>query len=375
MSTESNTKAVRVIASASNWVETSAIDQLKKTATLPGITQAIGFPDLHPGPGCPVGAAFVSDAMLYPHLAGNDIGCGMALYRSGLPARRPNLDRWVKKLKGLEVPWEGDAVERLESAGLSPAATSALGTIGGGNHFAELQCIDTIIDPVGAAAAGLTEDELVLLVHSGSRGLGEAILRDHVAAHKGTGLSADSTAAADYVRRHDHAVAWARENRRLIAERFVSMTGGEVTTLLDNCHNSITLAPWAGPTNWVHRKGAAAGDMGPLVIPGSRGAMSYLVAPQGDLASAAYSLAHGAGRKWARSDAKDRLRVRFSPEALSRTDLGGRVICHDNDLIYEEAPQAYKDIGRVVQDLVEAGLVSVLATLRPLITYKTRGRE
>ena len=84
-------------------------------------------------------------------------------------------------------------------------------------------------------------------------------------------------------------------------------------------------------------------------------------------------MAHGAGRKWARSDAKARLEQRYSPEKLARTDLGGRVICRDGDLIYEEAPQAYKDIGRVVQDLIDAGLVTVIATLRPLITYKTRG--
>jgi release factor H-coupled RctB family protein len=128
-------------------------------------------------------------------------------------------------------------------------------------------------------------------------------------------------------------------------------------------------------TRWLHRKGAAPADQGPVVIPGSRGSLSYLVVPQGDLAGCAWSLAHGAGRKWARSDCKRRLSHRYSLESLSRTEMGSRVICEDKDLIYEEAPQAYKDVDIVVQDLAEAGFLRVVAMLRPLITYKTRRKE
>ncbi|MDP6945812.1 MAG: RtcB family protein, partial [Myxococcota bacterium] len=123
---------------------------------------------------------------------------------------------------------------------------------------------------------------------------------------------------------------------------------------------------------WLHRKGAAPADKGPVVIPGSRGTLSYLVAPCGDGLANAQSLAHGAGRKWKRSEAKPRLSRRFRPEDLRRTKLGGRVICDDRDLLYEEAPQAYKDVDRVVQDLVDAGALTVIATLRPIITYKKR---
>jgi release factor H-coupled RctB family protein len=101
--------------------------------------------------------------------------------------------------------------------------------------------------------------------------------------------------------------------------------------------------------------------------------MTWLVQPRLDRAGdALYSLAHGAGRKWSRSEARDRLSRRFRVTDLERTKLGSRVICEDRDLIYEEAPQAYKDIHRVVRDLQEAGLVDPVATLRPLITYKTR---
>ena len=94
--------------------------------------------------------------------------------------------------------------------------------------------------------------------------------------------------------------------------------------------------------------------------------------PTGDKEGSGWSVAHGAGRKWARTDARARLERQHSIESLQRTDLGGRVICEDKDLLFEEAPQAYKNIDMVIQDLVDAGLVEVVATLRPLITYKVR---
>ena len=118
--------------------------------------------------------------------------------------------------------------------------------------------------------------------------------------------------------------------------------------------------------------GAAPSDEGPVVIPGSRGSLSYLVLPMGDGADHAHSLAHGAGRKWTRTSARERMRERFSPEALTRTSFKSHVICEDRDLLFEEAPPAYKAIDRVVGDLVDAGLVRVVATLAPVLTYKTR---
>jgi release factor H-coupled RctB family protein len=108
------------------------------------------------------------------------------------------------------------------------------------------------------------------------------------------------------------------------------------------------------------------------VIPGSRGSLTYLVQPIGDGESHAWSLAHGAGRKWARSETRLRMRERFGVLELVHTPLGGRVICEERELLYEEAPAAYKNIEAVIADLVDAGLVSVIATFRPLLTYKTR---
>ena len=86
-----------------------------------------------------------------------------------------------------------------------------------------------------------------------------------------------------------------------------------------------------------------------------------------------YSLAHGAGRKWMRSECKDRLFKRYTPAQLGRTKLGSHVICQDKQLIYEEAPEAYKPVDSIIDSLQQAGLVTVLARLRPVLTYKTRG--
>jgi len=211
-----------------------------------------------------------------------------------------------------------------------------------------------------------------VLVHCGSRGLGESILRAHVDQHFGEGVDAESFAAAEYLRGHDFAVHWAKANRKLIARRFVAAIGAESQCLWDGCHNSVTRRESDGEVVWVHRKGAVVADGDFVVIPGSGGALSYLVKPTGDGESHAWSLAHGAGRKWARSEARLRMRERFSVPELAQTGLGGRVICEERDLLYEEAPAAYKNIDAVVQDLADAGLVSVIAALRPLLTYKTR---
>jgi release factor H-coupled RctB family protein len=175
-------------------------------------------------------------------------------------------------------------------------------------------------------------------------------------------------------------------NRKLLAERFAQALGAGAGLLWDGCHNSITPSPGLTANMsrrmgeglgvaWIHRKGAVVAYEEPVVIPGSRGSLSYLVKPLGDGESRAWSLAHGAGRKWARSEARLRVRERFGKQQLLQTALGSRVICGERDLLYEEAPAAYKNIEAVIEDLVEAGLVSVIATFRPLLTYKTRSDQ
>lgn len=364
---------VRIIASSQSWIEGEAVRQLEAVARLPGMRLAVGLPDIHPGKGAPVGAALASEGFLYPFLVGNDIGCGMGLWDVELLARKAKPERWAARLD-LDGPWDGDTAAFLGEHGVEPSGfEAALGTVGGGNHFAEVQRVDAVHDAETFSALELRADRLLLLVHSGSRGLGEATLRAHVDRHGAGGLAENSEDARTYLKRHDHAVAWGRANRALIARRMLDGIGANGRRVLDVCHNSVISRDVEGCTCWLHRKGAAPSDQGPVVIPGSRGSLSYLVLPVGEGSASAHSLAHGAGRKWNRTTARERMRERFSAESLTRTSFKSHVICEDRDLLFEEAPPAYKPIDRVVTDLVEAGLVRVVATLAPVLTYKTRG--
>jgi release factor H-coupled RctB family protein len=347
-----------------------ALDQLEACARYGGMARIVGLPDLHAGNGIAVGAAFWSPTHIWPHLVGSDIGCGMALWETDLPLRKFRLSAVERKLHGLDGPWSGDSAAALAVAGLPPhLAGPALGTIGGGNHFVEFQRIEAVADAPRFAKYGLRHDRVWMMVHSGSRGLGQAILQAHRQPDASQGIFAGSPEAQAYLAEHDAALGWAILNRQIIAQRFCDSLGLSGQRVLDICHNSVT--PYQG--GWLHRKGAAPADRGLVTIPGSRGDFSYLVEPIVEgVDHALHSLAHGAGRKWSRKDAHARLSRRFKVADMQRTGLGSHVICEDRRLIFEEAPDAYKDIGMVIGDLEQAGLIRVIAKLRPLLSYKTR---
>src|SRR5262249_57878331 len=102
-----------MIASPSNWIEGMAVQQLEKTARLPGMRLAVGLPDLHPGKGTPIGAAFVTQGWIYPALVGNDVGCGIGLWRTGLASRQIKRDAWTDRLRHLEGAWDGNPSDFL----------------------------------------------------------------------------------------------------------------------------------------------------------------------------------------------------------------------------------------------------------------------
>lgn len=369
---------VRLFTTDKSWIEGAALAQLNHTAGLKGVVLAAGFPDLHPGKGIAVGAAFVSRGVLYPALAGNDIGCGMSFWALDLSARKLKLDRLEKRISGLEQPWDGDLALWRDRFGLAPSLSDAgLGTIGGGNHFAELQVADEVRDAAAFAALGLDKANAALLIHSGSRGLGQDIFRELLERHGANPLEEESDAARHYLDRHEHAMRFARANRALIVHRFASELGAAARCVSDVAHNMVTREDFGGAPAWFHRKGAAsmreALEQGALMIPGSRGTPSYLVRARADEGEkAAWSLAHGAGRRWQRGYAKSRLSHKYRVEDLTRTELGGRVICEDRELLYDEAPQAYKDIAQVIADLEAAALIETIAVYRPVLTYKVR---
>ena len=372
------TDNVSLIASKESWIEGLAIQQLIKTSELPGMHAVAGMPDLHPGRGYPIGAAFFTEGRIYPALVGNDIGCGMSLWQTNTKLAKLNVDKLAKRLSDVEQPldesWQTLISERKHELAITQTGfDSALGTIGGGNHFAEFQAIEEVFDQQALLALGLQPKQLQLLVHSGSRGLGQAILVKHIAEHNHDGLEVVSDAFTDYMAKHDEALRWAQLNRELIARRFLQAirAGGE--EVLDVNHNLVSQSQIAGQAGWLHRKGATPSDQGAVMIPGSRGDYSYLVKPTVEQNVNLRSLAHGAGRKWKRGECQGRLSHKFKKEDLYRTAFGSRVICNDKTLLYDEAPQAYKDCQTVIDDLVDAGLVTVIAKLKPVLTFKTQG--
>lgn len=362
--------AITLIASDPSRLDPVAVDQLHAAARYEGMARIVGLPDLHAGNGIAVGAAFWSPDRIWPHLVGSDIGCGMALWETDFQVRKFKIGSVERKLHGLDARWTGDVATALAEAGLpADLAGPALGTIGGGNHFVEFQRIEEVVDDARFGALGLRQDRVWMMVHSGSRGLGQAILQAHRQPDIGQGIPADTLEAKAYLAEHDAALGWAILNRQIIAERFCECLGMTGRQVLDICHNSVT----RHQGGWLHRKGAAPADHGLVAIPGSRGDFSYLVEPLEPQADhALHSLAHGAGRKWSRTDAHARLSRRFKVADMQRTELGSHVICEDRRLIFEEAPDAYKDITMVIADLQQAGLVRAIAKLRPLLSYKMR---
>ena len=371
-----------VIASAETWIEGRAVQQLEKTAELPGMIRAVGMPDLHPGRGYPIGAAFLSQERFYPALVGNDIGCGMSLWTTDVTVRKTKPEKLARKLTGLDAPlnddWSALLADQMTDRGLETTGFErSLGTIGGGNHFAEFQKVDEVFDLETFSELGLSKTRLVLLVHSGSRGLGQQILTQHVEGFSHAGLEAGTPEADQYLTRHNQALIFAELNRYLIARRFLDAVGTNGQQVLDVNHNLVE--PVSLPqdsTGWLHRKGATPADRGLVMIPGSRGHASYLVKPtlvDGVRWESLSSLAHGAGRKWIRSDCRERLEKRFRINDLERTRLGSRVVCEDKALMFEEAPEAYKSIDSVIQAMLDANLIELVARFHPVVTYKTRG--
>ena len=356
---------VTVFASPTSWIESDAVAQCHQVAALDGMIHVAAMPDLHPGKGAPIGAAMAS-TVLYPFLVGSDIGCGIAVFPikikravpAKLAARFPDLDRALDPERDPDDPaWavvEGD---------IPAGHVKGLGTVGRGNHFVELARIETVFEPGHASRLGLTAGDLVLIVHSGSRGLGEQILRAHTAGH-GAGPAPDPTA---YLAMHDDAVRWGSLNRRLMAARVAHALGAEPTDpIVDQCHNLVEIRDGV----YLHRKGAAPGDGRDVLIAGTRGTHSYLVAAHAG-PDANHSVAHGAGRKMSRADALRRGRAKHTVSELRRTPVGSLVVCGDRQLLFEEAPTAYKRIEQVIADLVDHDLATPVATTVPLVTYKT----
>ncbi|MDS0527047.1 RNA ligase RtcB family protein [Clostridium sp. SHJSY1] len=345
----------KIIYTEKSWMESEGIEQVKKLSTLKGVVLAVGYPDLHPGK-TPVGAAFITEGIIYPHLIGNDIGCSISLFQTSTLRKKFKVEKVMKNLNNIDL------------IKISDRDKFNLGTIGKGNHFAEFTIVDEVVDKEEFNDLNLDKNRVHLLVHSGSRGLGESILRKHIEQFScQNGLVEGSKGFRSYINDYNEAITFSKRNRDLIAERLCDGINSSVEKLvIEAIHNGIDYKD----KYYIHRKGAAPVDSGYVVIAGSRGTGSYIVKPINGCLDTGFSIAHGAGRKWQRNGCKEKLFGKYSKKDVKSGNFNYNLVCKDYNLIYEEAPEAYKNIDRVIEDLIKFNMIKVVAKLKPIITYK-----
>ena len=458
----------RIIASPtllSHIKDDQAPEQVANVAALPGIVgYSLAMPDIHWGYGFPIGgvAAFDPDhgGVVSPGGVGFDINCGVRLLRTDISERelRPRLPEVVDALfdavpcgmgsRGGLALSESDlasildhgaawAVDngwataqdraRMEEAGAMPGADHrqvherarlrgrrSLGSLGSGNHFLELQVIDKTWDDEACKAFGVEAGQVVVMIHTGSRGLGHQICEDHVkdlqAVTKRHGIELpdrqlacaplDTPEAARYMGAMAAAANFAFVNRSVIttlARRTLAglfgRDGDNVEVVYDVCHNIAKYEEHVIPAGeeagkrkrlCVHRKGAtrafgpghkdvpaeyrAVGQ--PVIVPGDMGRMSFLLAASAGAEAMTFgSSCHGAGRRLSRTEASRTWGGTELVRLLWERD-GIRVRAATPEVAAEEAPEAYKDVSEVVDSVEMAGLARKAARMRPLGVVK-----
>ncbi len=338
------------------------------------------MPDVHFSADVCVGTVVATSRTLYPNAVGGDIGCGVAALAFDGEASELDSERAAAAvLAGLyrSIPLTRHGRKRapgltpdLRSRSLSAPSLEILksrdgalqvGTLGRGNHFVELQ------------ADG--EGRLWLMLHSGSRGVGQAI-RDHHLAKGVAGLSglryldAASVEGAAYLHDLSWAVDYAESSRRAMVAAACEVMKGALGIEADEAsyiacnHNHVRHETHVGETLWVHRKGAISAAMGePGLIPGSMGTRSFHVEGRGR-PDALASSAHGAGRRLSRTDARRTLSARDVARELRGVWFDHRLAAG----LREEAPSAYKDVDAVLR--AQHDLVRIVRRLRPVLCFK-----
>lgn len=373
-------------------VEPDAMAQVKRTAALPFVRHVALMPDCHYGIGATVGSVIATKGAIVPASVGVDLGCGMCAVKTNLTASRlpDNLStlrsaieaaipvgpashkdlpraaerRWYKGLKN-----EFQEIEAKHPS-FSPRNSPALqiGTLGGGNHFIEV-CLDT-------------DDNVWIMLHSGSRGIGNKIGTYFIAkakeemvrlgvplADKDLAFLTENTVLFnDYIQAVDWAQDYAASNRDAMLELVMAVIyahfpGVSIGPLAVNCHhNYIERGVYFGESLLVTRKGAVRAGKGDLgIIPGSMGAKSFIVRGKGNEDSL-HSCSHGAGRVMSRGEAKRRFSVADHVAATAGIE------CRKDAGVIDETPMAYKNIDSVMG--AQSDLVDIVATLRQVLCVK-----
>ena len=381
-------------------IEAEALQQLKNIARLPIVHHHVAaMPDVHLGIGATVGAVIPTRGAIIPAAVGVDIGCGMNAIRLSLDASRlpdhlgrlrgaieaaipvgfaqhrdgtrpgtPQSQRGRRFAAGLGKIAARHPALRTMQRGFDATWVCQLGTLGSGNHFIEL-CLDE-------------QQRLWVMLHSGSRGIGNVLGRYFIAAAKEAMqrqgvrlpdrdlayLTAGTPLFDDYVDAVQWAQDYALENRRLMLDLIVAALRPHLPPFVledeaIHCHhNYVARETHFGAAVYVTRKGAIRAGVGELgIIPGSMGARSFIVRGKGHPLSFA-SCSHGAGRRMSRTEAKRR----FSRQDLETQTAG--VECRKDSGVLDEIPGAYKDIDQVMAQ--QEDLVEVVHTLKQVLCVK-----
>lgn len=421
-----------------------SLEQAANVAMLPGIVgRALAMPDIHQGYGFPIGGVAAVDeeeGVVSPGGVGFDINCGVRLLSSNLTTKevRPKLrdlvhqlfrdvpsgtgqssrmslsetdlnkvlekgPRWaIEQGMGSEADLD-NTEERGCIAGADPYAVSErakqrgkaqLGTLGSGNHFLEVQRVDEVFDEAAASRYNLHKDRIVLLIHTGSRGLGHQVCTDyvsqldlamrkydlHVPDRQLSCAPIHSSEGQRYLQAMAAAANFAWTNRQCIAHAargaFKKILGDGVNmpVIYDVAHNIAkreTHEIDGRPRKVVvHRKGATRSFPNqPVFIPGSMGTASYFLLGQpGAMRETFGTACHGAGRVMSRSAAKKGVTAKEIQKELESRGIIVESLTREG--LTEEKPEAYKDIESVVDVVHNAGLASRVARLRPIGVIK-----
>jgi tRNA-splicing ligase RtcB len=427
------------------------IEQVRNVAKLPGIVgESIALPDCHRGYGFPIGgvAAFdVNKGVISPGGVGYDLNCGVLLLRTNLSIKDfkgkekafaeamnkkipsgvgrgspfqvtyKELDEILKKgakylvEKGYGVP---EDYLYCEEEGCIPGADPSLvsekakkrgigqlGTIGAGNHFLDFLSVDKIFDLKAAEVYGLKKNQVVILIHCGSRGLGHQVASDYIKKMEdeyGTDKLPDRELAAapvnsklgkEYLSAMAAAANFSFANKQVLIyfireEMKKHFPNPEIEVVYEVCHNIAKIEEYEIRGKkmkvCVHRKGATRSygpgrkeiplpyrTIGqPVIIPGSMGTASYIMSGQKRSEKITFgSSVHGAGRKMSRSSAVKMIKGESTKKRLLKENI--IVESGSARLVAEESPEVYKDIDSVVETIHNLGISKKVARLKPFI--------
>ena len=364
-------------------IEEGALQQAKNIANLPvSFSHVAIMPDSHQGYGMPIGGVLATQNAIIPNAVGVDIGCGMCSLRTN----RQEIDRdTLKKIMGRirdSVPvgfshhnkkqddkWMPDLNGELPIVRQEyESALKQVGTLGGGNHFIEIQ-------------EG-SDGYIWIMIHSGSRNIGYTVAKHYhnLAKEKNRGrddvpkdlafFREDTDEFSLYSNEMNYCIDFALANRKLIMERVKEafadeMSGVDFADFINKPHNFAARESHFGKDVIVHRKGATRARQDELgMIPGSQGTPSFIVKGKGN-PKAFESCSHGAGRIMSRTKAKKTLSVEDETKSLEERGIL-HAVRHQSDL--DEAPGSYKDIKTVMSN--QEDLVDIVIELQPLAVVK-----